>query len=150
MAKSLSLGGHEVSQESGGESITILDHGITLAVLGLTAEAPVKPEIQKGLQTITDVFNHYQPELEVEFKAADGSPIVNNLSFRSISDFGKDGLIEKSEFLQDLEAERVEYQKFIKMLKIKQLSNILKDPAARTAYLNALRAMIQELEEADA
>lgn len=145
-----SLGGHEVSQDSGGESITVLDPTKTMVVTKLTADDAVAPKIVPNLQTISDVFDHYKPELEVEFTDADGAPVNNKLQFRSVDDFGKKGVIEKSDFLQALEAERVEYQKFLKMLKIKQMQNVLKDPEAKAAYLGALRAMIKELEDAGA
>jgi len=141
------LGGHEVKQGTGGEGVTLLDQNKTIVVTQLTGDEPLAPAFEKDLKNINDVFAHYKPKVEVEFEDAEGSPVNNNLSFSSIADFGKKGLIKNSEFLQDLESQRAEYQKFVKMLKIKQMGNILKDGEAKQAYINGIKAMIEELEQ---
>lgn len=140
------LGGHEVKQGTGGEAVNELDQNKTLVLAKMTGDDPLKPEFESNLKTISDVFQHYQPNVDVEFENAEGSPVENNIPFRSVADFGKKGLIKNSEFLQDLEAQRTEFQKFIKMLKIKQMNNIIKDPDAKQNYINALQSMITELE----
>jgi len=149
MAK-FELGGHEVKQDTGGEGVTALDQNKTLVVSQLTGDAPLKPEVETSLKTINDVFSHYKPSVDVEFTDAEGTPVNNNLTFNTVADFGKKGLIKKSEFLTDLEAQRSEYQKFIKMLKIKQMGNIIKDDEAKANYIDALKAMIDELEQTGA
>jgi len=149
MAK-FELGGHEVKQDTGGEGVTALDQNKTLVVSQLTGDAPLKPEVETSLKTINDVFSHYKPSVDVEFTDAEGTPVNNNLTFNTVADFGKKGLIKKSEFLTDLEAQRSEYQKFIKMLKIKQMGNIIKDDEAKATYIDALKAMIDELEQTGA
>ena len=149
MAK-FELGGHEVKQGTGGEGITELDQNKTMVITKLTNDAPLRPEFETSLKTINDVFDHYKPNVDVEFSDAEGSPVEANIPFKSVADFGKKGLIKNSEFLTDLEAQRAEYQKFIKMLKIKQMGNILKDEEAKDSYINALKAMIEELEKTGA
>lgn len=149
MAK-FELGGHEVKQGTGGEGVNELDQNKTMVISKLTNEAPLKPEFQNSLKTINDVFDHYKPNVDVEFTDAEGTPVNNNLQFKTVADFGKKGLINNSEFLTDLEAQRSEYLKFIKMLKIKQMGNIIKDDEAKENYINALKTMIQELEETGA
>jgi hypothetical protein len=149
MAK-YSIGGHEVPQDAGGEAINELDKNKTLFIESLTAEAPNEPEIVTGLTTLSEVFEHFQPEMEVEFTDEEGTPISNTLTFRSLDDFGKNGVIAKSEFLQKTETQRAEYTRFMKMLQIKQLGNVLNNPEAKAAYVEAIRAMIQELEDAGA
>ncbi len=149
MAK-FQLGGHEVKQGTGGEAVNALDENKTLVVSKLTGDDPFKPEVVSGLKTIGDVFNHYKPSVEVEFEDAEGSPVEEKLDFNSVGDFGMKGLSKNSAFLQDLEAQRTEYQKFIKMLKIKQMGNIINDQEAKKAYINALQAMISELESTGA
>jgi len=149
MAK-FQLGGHEVKLGTGGEAVNELDQNKTLMVTNLTGDEPLKPEFHSDLKTIGDVFQRYQPSKEVEFQAEDGSPVENNLEFRSVADFGKKGLIRNSDFLQDLDAQQAEYHKFIKMLKIKQMNNIINDANAKQSYINALQAMIDELTETGA
>ena len=145
MAK-FQLGGHEVKQGTGGEAVNALDENKTMVVTKLTGDDAFKPEVVTGLKTIGDVFDQYKPTAEIEFEDADGSPVENKLAFNSVGDFGMKGLAKNSEFLQDLEAQRTEYQKFVKMLKIKQMGNIIKDDEAKQAYINSLQAMIAELE----
>ena len=140
------LGGHEVKQDTGGEAVNALDQNKTLFVESLTGEAPLKPEFTKGLKKVGDVFNYFKPQKEIEFEDDDGNPITNEIQFSSVADFGKKGLTKKSDFLQNLEAQRSEYQKFLKMLKIKQMGNIIKDPEAKQSYINVLQGMIAELE----
>lgn len=146
MAK-FQLGGHEVKQGTGGEAVNALDENKTLMVTNLTGDEPIKPNVVTGLKNITDVFAHYNPSVDVEYEDGEGAPIEENIAFKSVADFGKKGLIGKSDFLKDLEQKRSEYQKFMKMLKIKQMGNIIKDPEAKVAYIGALKAMIQELED---
>lgn len=144
------LGGHEVKQGTGGEAVNALDQNKTMLISKLTGEDPLKPEFHTDLKTINDVFDRFKPEADLEFEDADGSPVNNTLQFRSVGDFGKKGLIKNSDFLQDLEAQRSEYQKFIKMLKIKQMNNIINDADAKQAYINALQSMIDELADTGA
>ena len=140
------LGGHEIKQDAGGETVKALDQNKTLFVSALTGEEALKPEFTQNLKTIKDVFEHYKPSKEVEFIDDKGAPINNELRFNSISDFGRKGLINNSEYLKNLEAQKSEYQKFIKMLKIKQMGNIINDVEAKASYIEILQSMIAELE----
>lgn len=139
------LGGHEVKQGTGGEAVNALDQNKTMVISKLTQDDPLKPEFHEDLKTISDVFDRFKPSVDIEFQDADGAPVNNDLQFRSVADFGKKGLIKNSDFLQDLEAQRSEYQKFIKMLKIKQMNNIINDAEAKQSYIGALQNMIDEL-----
>ena len=146
----VSIGGQERKVDRGGEGITDIPKNRTLVIDQLTSNPPIKPEIVEGLKNIREVFEHFQPETEVEFENEEGAPVKENLAFRSVSHFGDKGIIRQSRFLQDLELRRKDYQKFIRMLKSnKVLEKILRDPEAKTAYLNGLWALLQELEEAD-
>jgi hypothetical protein len=150
MANDFQLGGHEVKQGTGGEAVNHLDQSKTMFITKLTGEDALRPEVVTGLKNIADVFNHFRPSAEVEFKAEDGSPVSNNIFFTSVGDFGKKGLIAKSDFLQNLETQKEEYLKFQKMLKIKQMSAIIADAQAKESYINALKAMVKELENTGA
>ena len=144
------LGGHEVKQDTGGEAVNELDQNKTLFVTQLTGDDPIKPEMHSDLKTMKDVFERYQPNVDVEFEDGEGNPVEENIAFGSVADFGLKGMPKNSEFLQDLAAQKNEYRKFIKMLKIKQMGNILKDPEAKQNYLSALKSMITELEQSGA
>jgi hypothetical protein len=140
------LGGHEVKQGTGGEAVNHLDQNKTLYVAKLTGEDVLRPETVTGLKNMTDVFNHFKPFVEVDFKDETGATVSNNVQFSSIADFGKKGLIAKSSFLQQLDTQKEEYLKFQKMLKIKQMTGIVGDAQAKESYINALKAMVKELE----
>ena len=143
------IGGQERGTPSSGEGITDIPQNRTLLVEKLTVDPPVKPEVTYDLKTVEEVFDHFRPEVEVEFQTADGSPVQEKISFRSLQDFGKKGIVDQSQFLQELSSEELNYRQFIKVLKSnKILQKLLVDPEAKAAYLAGVQMMISELEEA--
>ena len=142
------IGGQLVPQQSF-EAITQISSNRTLLVQKLTSK-PTKPEPITGLKTIDDVFAHFQPNVNVEFENEQGAPVKEELRFRNLSDFRKEGITEQSDFLKNLNAQKENYQKFIKQLKSnKILKSALNNAESKKAYLQALQAMIQEIENAD-
>ena len=83
------IGGQLVPQESF-EAIANISSNRTLLVEKLTSK-PTKPEIVKGLKTIDEVFQHFNPNVEVEFESAEGAPVKEELKFKNLADFGKQG-----------------------------------------------------------
>ncbi len=68
-----------------------------------------------------------------------------------MGDFTKQGITEQSSFLKELNAQQDNYHAFIKQLKSnKILKSALNNPESKAAYLAALQAMIQEIDQADA
>ena len=142
------IGGQLVPQQSF-EAITQISSNRTLLVQKLTSK-PTKPEPITGLKTIDDVFAHFQPNVNVEFENEQGAPVKEELRFNNLSDFRKEGITEQSDFLKNLNAQKENYQKFIKQLKSnKILKSALNNAESKKAYLQALQAMIQEIENAD-
>lgn len=142
------IGGQLVPQQSF-EAITQISSNRTLLVQKLTSK-PTKPEPVTGLKTIDDVFAHFQPNVNAEFENEQGAPVKEELRFNNLSDFRKEGITEQSDFLKNLNAQKENYQKFIKQLKSnKILKSALNNTASKKAYLQALQAMIQEIENAD-
>ncbi len=132
------------------EGITDIPQNRTLLVEKLTDEPPIQAEIVYDLKNITDVFNHYQPEKEVEFTDEQGSTFNETLHFRTVADFGKQGLLNQSEFLQNLNLQFEDFQKYVKQLKSnKILKTLLENPEAKAAYLAAIQQAIKELEEGE-
>ncbi len=143
------IGGQLVPQESF-EAITQISSNRTLLAQKLTAK-PTKPEPVTGLKTIDDVFNHFKPNVKVEFEDENGAPVKEELRFSNLSDFTKNGITEQSTFLRSLNEQQESNHAFIKQLKSnKILKSALSSPEAKQAYLTALQAMIQEIEQADA
>lgn len=142
------IGGQLVPQQSF-EAITQISSNRTLLVQKLTAR-PTKPEPITGLKTLNEVFEHFKPTVKVEFENEEGAPVNEELHFSNLADFTKNGITEQSEFLKDINSQQENYHKFIKQLKSnKILKSALQNPEAKQAYLKALQAMIQEIEEAD-
>ncbi len=132
------------------EGITDIPQNRTLLVEKLTDDAPVQPEIVYDLKNVTDVFNHFQPEKEVEFTDEQGGSFNETLRFRSVADFGKQGLLAQSEFLQNLNLQFEDFQKYVRQLKSnKILKTMLENPDSKAAYLAAIQQAIKELEEGE-
>jgi len=147
MSQAYGLGGTEVSSDAN-EAIQEIPQNKTLLVEKLTDDQPIKPKVVKGLTTVEDVFEHYNPEKEVDFEDADGGGKKETLSFKNLGDFGAKGITRQSDFLKNLNTEKDQYVKIIKQLKSnKILKAALADPEAKQAVLESIRALISEIEE---
>ena len=137
----------EVQDVEVGEAILEFPQNRTLMVEQLTHEEPAKPEIVKGLKTVEDVFEHYKPKVDVEFQDIEGVPKKETLNFTNLGDFGVKGITAQSSFLQSLQVQQEEYQKIIKQLKSnKQLRTVIEDMETKQALINAIHALLKELE----
>ncbi|MFO7617259.1 MAG: hypothetical protein R6V75_08400 [Bacteroidales bacterium] len=142
------IGGNEVKGDAS-EAILEIPQNKTLLVQKLTHDAPVRPDIVEGLKNIDEVFNHFKPQVEVDFEDNSGAAFQENLRFGGLADFGVKGITAQSAFLQNLNLQKDQFQKIIKQLKSnKLLRKALESGDTRQAVLNSLYAMIKELEEA--
>jgi hypothetical protein len=143
---SYGIGGNEV-QTDASEAFGEIPQNRTLMAEKLTNDPPVKPQVVHGLQTIDQVFEHYNPNVEVEFEDAEGVSRKESLRFGNLGDFGIKGLTAQSEFLTDYTAQAEEYTKIIKQLKSnKILKTAIGDPVAKAALLESIYSMIAELQ----
>jgi len=72
------------------------------------------------------------------------------LNFRTLADFGLDGITEQSAFLKDLKTQSEVYQLIIRELKNNnKLKKVLADGGGKTALLKALMAIMKEIEESE-
>lgn len=141
------LGGSEVKLDAG-EAIQEIPQNKTLLIEKLTYDAPVKPDIVKGLTTIENVFQHYKPQIEVDFETSDGTSQKETLQFQNLGDFDIKGITAQSEFLKSLTTEKEQHNKIIKQLKTnKILKAALTDPEAKAALSAAINGLIEELNE---
>ena len=140
------IGGNEVPQEIN-ESIFEIPQNRTLLAQKLTSHDPVRPDLIEGLDTVEKVFEHFKPEITVDFEDINGATKVESLKFKNLGDFGIKGITQQSDFLSDLETEKNQYQQIIRQLKSnKILKAALEDPEARQALFHTLQALIQELD----
>ncbi len=137
----------EVQDVEVGEAILEFPQNRTLMVEQLTHDEPSRPEIVKGLKTVEDVFEQFKPNVDVEFQDLEGVPKKENLNFTNVGDFGVKGITAQSSFLQSLQVQQDEYQKIIKQLKSnKQLRTVIEDMETKQALINAIHALLKELE----
>lgn len=142
------IGGTEVEGDAS-EAISEIAQNKTLMVEKLTADAPFKPEIVEGLTSIDDVFHRFQPAVEVDFEDAEGNAREEKLAFRGLADFGIDGITAQSKFLQDLTNQKDQFLKIVKQLKSnKLLRKAIESADTKEAMLNAIYALVKEIEEA--
>lgn len=147
MDKSYGIGGTEVKLDAN-EALQEIPQNKTLLVEKLTHNQPVKAEMVKGLKTVEEVFDHYKPNVDMEFSTEDGVIQKEKLRFAHLGDFGKNGIINQSDFLKDLDTEKEQYVKIVKQLKTnKILRAALTDPEAKQALLDSLQSLISELEQ---
>jgi hypothetical protein len=133
-----------------GEGFVEISPNKTLFVQKLTAEAPIKPELVEGLQTVEQVFEQFKPNVDVELDKEDGSTMKENFSFAGLGDFDTKNLTNQSAYLKNLSLENDAYLKIIKQLKTnKSLKNVIENPETKAAFVNALKALAFELETAD-
>jgi len=141
------IGGSEVKGDAN-EAMSELPQNRTLIVEKLTSEPPVKPAVVEGLKSVEEVFEHFSPGIEMEFHDSEGGARKENLHFKNLGDFGIKGITGQSEFLKNLTARKEQNQKIIKQLKTnKLLQKALENEEHKTALLNAINALIKELED---
>jgi len=142
------IGGSEVKGDAS-EAISEIQQNRTLLVESLTADAPVKPEIVSGLTNIDEVFEHFKPQIGIDFQDGEGATKHEKLDFRSLADFGVKGITAQSEFLQNLTMQKEQLQKITKQLKTnKMLRKAIESPDTKQSLLNSIYAMIKEIENA--
>jgi len=148
MLNEVEIGGQLVPQESF-EAISNISSNKTLLVQKLTNK-PTKLEPVKGLKTIDDVFEHFKPNVEVEFEDENGALKKEELKFNSLLDFRRDGLINQSDLLKKLQIQQDACNGIIKRLKTnKILKTALQNPEAKKSFLQALQATINEIDNAN-
>jgi hypothetical protein len=143
-----SIGGTVLETETF-EAFADIPQNRVLIVEKLTAGTPLKPEIKEGLTNIEQVFEHYGPQMEVEFETEEGTLRKEIMRFRNLGDFGIKGITPQSSLLNELTLKREQYQKIIRQLKAnKLLKQVLADKASKEYLLAALNALVQDLEAA--
>jgi hypothetical protein len=141
------VGGNEVKQDAS-EAMADLAQNRTLFVQQLTQEPPRRPEAVYDLKTIEEVFAHFKPQVNVDFETAEGTEKKESLRFANLGDFSTNNMTAQSAFLTDLSMQKEQYQKIIKQLRTnKAIQGVMKNPETKAAFMNAMQALMQELEE---
>ncbi|MEO6670272.1 MAG: hypothetical protein ABIN36_12395 [Ferruginibacter sp.] len=142
-----SIGGTPVDTDAS-EAFADIPQNRVMMVEKLTDKSASSPEVVQGLTSIESVFEHYKPSVDMNFETEEGTTRKETLQFSSVADFGINGITNQSSFLKDITTKKEQYQKIIKQLKSnKVLRQALTDPGSKQNVIDALTAMISELEQ---
>lgn len=120
----------------------------TFFVQKLTADEPAMPQTVYGLKTVEEVFEHFQPAVDVEMSKADGSTQNETFRFANLGDFSPKNLVNQSGYLRDLNTQQTQYTKILSQLKSnKVLKTVLENPQTRDAFFDILVSLKEELEQ---
>lgn len=130
------------------ETLNHISANRTLIAKKLTLEEALRPEVVHGLQTVEQVFNHYQPTLHFRFEDAEGLTRSEELKFKTVDDFSCSSITRQSRFLtHQLEKKKI-YLKLAGQLKTNQsLRDTLNDVNKRKAFEAMLKAMMEDLKK---
>ncbi|WP_116127009.1 type VI secretion system contractile sheath small subunit [Lewinella sp. IMCC34183] len=133
--------------DAANEAMADIPKNRTILTADLTDKPATRPEMTYDLETIEDVFAHFQPEVKMEFNDAEGGSVNEELRFRNLGDFGTKALLRQSDFLGTLAIQKANYATFATRLQNnKVLQRVLSDPEKKNEYLTVLRSMLSELE----
>jgi hypothetical protein len=140
------VGGQEVKLDAS-EGIADIPLNRTFLVQKLTQEEPMMPSKVYGLKNVEEVFSHFKPSVEVEMDKADGSTLNEEFRFGNLGDFSTKNLVDKSQYLTDLNIQQEQYNKILKQAKSnKILKNVLENPETRSAFMDLLNSLAEEIE----
>jgi hypothetical protein len=140
------LGGNAVDVEVS-EGMAEIAFNKTLFIQKLTADEPIRPEIV-NIQSVQQAFDHFKPNVDVEFSKQDGTTAKENLKFNNVGSFGLKNIVNESNYLKTVSSEHESYLKIMKQLKTnKALKSVVENPETKEALVNALRSLVLELEE---
>lgn len=143
------IGGNEVKIDAS-ESIAAIPENRTLLVEQLTADEPVNPEVVEGLANIEQVFEHYKPQMDVQFENAEGQPVSETFHFTNVGDFAVKNMTKQSRFLNGLDTEKNFYENLTKQLRSnKVLQRVLENAESKQAFIALLQEIQTELVAAD-
>ena len=141
--------GGNVRDTEASEAFADIPQNRTLFLQQLTADEPLMPEKVDDLRTMTDVFNHFRPNVDVTLKGENDSDVEENLRFHTIADFTPKKLMEQSPTMRRLAVQEDQYLRLAKQLRTnKMMGTLVKDSTTREAFTAVLRALLQEIEEA--
>lgn len=120
----------------------------TLLAEQLTNDSPTRAEIVKGLRTLEDVFTHFKPDVKLEFEDPGGQTKKETLAFNELKDFEMEGLMKNSDFLKDMGKQKERFMQIDKQFRTnKVLRDAVSDEDSRKALINALQALLKELQD---
>lgn len=130
-------------------AIPQIPYNRTLIAQQFTDEAPADVEFIQDCQSVNEVFERFKPSKLVEFENEEGVGEEAELNFNALKDFGREGIIEQSDLLNKISDKQQMFGGFMEKLTDEQLNILLANPEEKTAYIDILKSLIEELEAAD-
>jgi glycerophosphoryl diester phosphodiesterase len=93
--------------EESNAKVNPIDNNKTVISDQFTSDVEVDyPDLLEGAKTLQDVFDHFNPKIDVLFETEDGGSEPETLQFKSMRDFeaneGKGNLVTNSSFLRKI------------------------------------------------
>ena len=139
--------GADVKEQEAPTGVKLVPDNKTLLALPLNDDHDddVNPT---RLKSVKEIFEHYKPSREVELKTADGGSEELLLKFNQLKDFTKDGIIEQSQILQELEEQENIYSRMSDVLQNNaKIQTVLSNDEYKKEFLELLQTLIEELTE---
>lgn len=121
----------------------------TLYVAKLSNEYSPTPEAVPGMESVEDVMEQFKPEVGASLEDQDGSTSYETFQFRQMGDFSREGLVEQSPLMRDLNRKITDLRKMdMQFRSNKLLQNALANPEAKQVILDMIQQMLDEIEQA--
>ena len=138
--------GANINEKEAGASVQVVPDNKTLIAMAFNDDHDSEVE-PVNLKSMKEIFAHYKPQREVEFKDLEGDGAEINLQFNQLKDFTKEGIIAQSPLLQQLEQQEDIYAKFTDILQTNEkLRNVLTSEEGKKDILELIDLLISELD----
>lgn len=117
-----------------------------MIVQKLTDEAPSAPESVYGLETIEDVFQRFEPTVDLNHVDAEGNEVKEIMTFTGLGDFGAKKIKENSDFLSKLDIEKEQGVRIARQLTSNRaLQKALEQSDTKQAMIDILELSLGEI-----
>jgi len=141
--------GADVKEQDAPTGVKLVPDNKTLLALALNDNHD-DDVIPIRLKSMKEIFEHFEPSREVELKTEDGGSEELLLRFNNLTDFTKDGIIEQSQTLKDLEEKENVYSKLHDALRNNAiLQTVLSNDETKKDFVELLQTLVDELTETE-
>lgn len=138
--------GANINEKEAGAAVKVVPDNKTLIAMAFNDDHDVEVE-PVNLKSMKEIFGHYQPKREVEFKDLEDGGEELTLQFNQLKDFTKEGIIAQSKLLQQLEHQEDIYAKFVDIFQTNEkLIQVLSNEETKKEFMELVDLLISELE----
>jgi predicted component of type VI protein secretion system len=139
----------DTPDEESGNAINAISQNKTLLV-DQFSDSVSEPELLQDAKNIKEVFEHFKPEIGIEFSDESGSSVSETMKFKEMKDFdvdeGKGQLVQNSEFLMSVKSNVDANAKMKKQIETnKKLRDVVNNSTDKESLKRTLQAMLEEL-----